>query len=50
MKALGLSPVPVEDAASAMGIGDQPDRAARLVAALVAEGLVVEDAGGLRLP
>jgi A/G-specific adenine glycosylase len=50
MKALGDAPVPVSDAASAMGLADQPDRVTRLVAALVAEGLVVAGAGELRLP
>lgn len=50
MKALGESPVPLEGVASSMGLGDQPDRATRLVAALVAEGLVVEEADTLRLP
>jgi A/G-specific adenine glycosylase len=50
MKALNESPVPVEDAASEMGLADQPERARRLVAALVAEGLVVEVFGDLNLP
>jgi hypothetical protein len=50
MKALGRSSVSLESAAAAMGLGDQPDRATRLVAALVAEGLVVEEADALRLP
>jgi A/G-specific adenine glycosylase len=50
MKALGHSPVPVGDAASRMGLAEQPERAGRLIAALVGEGLVVEAFGNLNLP
>ncbi len=45
-----LSRAPVSDAPGVMGLRDQPDRARRLVAALVAEGLVVRRGPDLALP
>ena len=48
LAALGRAPVPVVDAATVMQ--RDRDRAGRLVAALVAEGLCVDEEGLLRLP
>jgi A/G-specific adenine glycosylase len=48
LKALSMAPVAAKDAAKAMGVGEE--RAARLAAALEAEGLLVRDGVGLRLP
>lgn len=45
-----LARAPVSDAPGVMGLRDQPDRAGRLVAALVAEGLVVRRGPDLALP
>jgi A/G-specific adenine glycosylase len=50
VKALGLAPVRRGSAAPTMGLEAQPDRAERLVAALIAEGLVVETGAVLHLP
>jgi hypothetical protein len=48
---LRRGPVAADRVAEAAGWPDDPQRAARVVDGLVAEGLVVRDAGGtLRLP
>ena len=48
--ALRLGPVPLAQVAGAAGWPDEPERAARVAAGLVAEGLAAADAGVLRLP
>jgi A/G-specific adenine glycosylase len=49
--ALRLAPVEPSDVPAIMGWSDQPERAERVVAGLVLEGMVVRpDAGPLRLP
>ena len=50
MHALASAPLGRLGAAAAMRLDGQPERAARLVDALVAERLVVDDGGVLRLP
>jgi A/G-specific adenine glycosylase len=50
LRALTEAPVDVDDAARLMGLIDQPSRADRLVADLVAERLVVRTPSGLSLP
>lgn len=50
LKELIAGGVPVGSAAAVMGWPDDPNRAGRVVTDLVAEGLVVEDDGVLRLP
>lgn len=46
MEAMRSGPVPQSDLATASGLGDDPERAERLGAALVAEGLAVADPSG----
>lgn len=48
--ALRLGPVPWAGVAEAAGWPDDPARAHRVAAGLVADGLAVVDGGGLRLP
>ena len=48
--AIRLGPVAGQDLAAAAGWPDDPARAARVAAGLVADGLAVEEAGALRLP
>lgn len=48
--ALRRGPVPVADLAEAMGWPDQPDRAARVAATLVADGIAEEREGWFTLP
>ena len=48
--ALRLGPVPWAGVAAAAGWPGDPDRAERVAARLVADGLAVPEAGGLRLP
>jgi A/G-specific adenine glycosylase len=51
ISALRTGAIRGEDVASAIGWSDDPERVARVVSGLVAEGLVVTDrSGGLRLP
>lgn len=51
VSALRTGAIPAEGVASAIGWSDDPERVARVVSGLVAEGLVVTDrSGGLRLP
>jgi A/G-specific adenine glycosylase len=47
---LRRGPLPVDQVAPAAGWPDDPDRAARVVAGLVADGLVVDGGGVLSLP
>jgi A/G-specific adenine glycosylase len=48
--ALRAGPVALADLANIMGWGDDPDRAHRVAAAVVADGLAVEDESCVRLP
>jgi len=48
--ALRVGPVPVGGLAAAMGWSDDPDRAARVAATVVADGLAVLDGESYRLP
>jgi A/G-specific adenine glycosylase len=48
--ALRLRPVAADELAAAAGWPDEPERAARAAASLVADGLAVLEAGALRLP
>lgn len=50
MRALGIAPVPSEGLASAMGWPTDADRALRVVATLIDEGLVESSSGLYRLP
>jgi A/G-specific adenine glycosylase len=50
MAALGAGPVHRRDVATAMGWPEDPERAARVAATLVADGLAVEAAGRYALP
>jgi len=51
IEALRTGAVPADQVAPVMGWPDEPDRVARVVAGLVADGMVVADrAGALRLP
>lgn len=51
VKALRAGPLPASSAADALGWPEAPDRAAKVLAGLVADGLVVEGSDGLlRLP
>ncbi len=50
MAALGVGPVRRRDVAAAMGWPEDPDRAARVAAAVVADGLAVEAADRYALP
>jgi A/G-specific adenine glycosylase len=50
IKALGLAPVPRSQVAETMGWPSDPDRANRVLTALVAEGLVINTGASLALP
>jgi A/G-specific adenine glycosylase len=50
VRALRAGPVATDRVADVMGWPDDPERAARVAATLVADGLAVDDGGALRLP
>ncbi len=50
VRVLRAGPVPVPEAPALMGWSDDPERAERVIATLIDDGLVAREAGALRLP